>query len=191
MPPLSSNVRHRMNHPPESMLGNLVSLRRAQPDDAEALFLAAANPVVMKYMDWAMPRSNSETRAHLEAVSQRWNEGHEFQWVVVPRGSDYLVGTISFRPNGHAVDFGYFFAASHWGHGFASEAASLVLSYLKSRPEVFRIWATADIENHRSHRVLERLGLHKEGVLRQATYRPNIGGSPRDTALYAWCRGDA
>jgi hypothetical protein len=58
------------------------------------------------------------------------------------------------------------------------------------QPEILRIWATADAENVRSHKVLERLGLHREGVLPMATYRPNIGGQPRATAVYAWCNRD-
>jgi [ribosomal protein S5]-alanine N-acetyltransferase len=173
------------------MLGNLVCLRRALPEDAVALFQVAADAEVMRYMDWEMPRTSSEVRTHLEAVSKRWDEGIEYQWVVSPCGSDDLAGTISCRPNGHAVDFGYFFATAHWGRGFATEAGTLVLGHLRMQPECIRIWATADVENQRSHKLLERLGLSREGVLRQAMLRPNIGGPPRDTVVYAWCRGDA
>jgi hypothetical protein len=73
----------------------------------------------------------------------------------------------------------------------AHEAGTLVVNWLKAQPEVLRIWATTDVENIRSHQVLERLGLQREGVLRMATFRPNVGGAPRDTAVYAWCRSDA
>lgn len=180
-----------MKIPPETIEGALVRLRRATPEDAHALFLAAASPDVMKYMTWPAQASDSETRSHLEGAEQRWIDRTEYQWIIEERSTNSLTGTISFRPAAHAADLGYFLAKSYWSKGFASEAATLVVNWLKAQPEVSRIWATADAENIRSHAVLERLGLIREGVLRMATYRPNIGGEPRDTALYAWCKGDA
>lgn len=180
-----------MQTPPEQIDGTRIRLRRAAPEDAKHLFAAAADAEVMKYMDWKAQTSNSEARVHLQQVAQRWAEGTEFQWIVQERATGSLAGTISCRPKGHSADFGYFFAKAYWGQGFAVEAGALVVDWLRAEPEIFRIWATADVENVRSHRVLERLGLQKEGVLRMATYRPNIGGHPRDTAMYAWCRRQA
>jgi [ribosomal protein S5]-alanine N-acetyltransferase len=180
-----------MDTPPERIDGKLVRLRRTTPEDARTLFLAAADPEVMRYMEWAAQTSDAETRKHLEGAEQRWIDGTEFQWIIEDRATGVLAGTISFRPKGHSVDFGYFLARTHWRKGFALEAGQIVLAWLKEQPELFRIWATADAENTRSHKVLERLGLGREGVLRFATYRPNIGGEPRDTALYAWCKRDA
>ncbi|MBE0549463.1 MAG: GNAT family N-acetyltransferase [Rubrivivax sp.] len=180
-----------MRTPPELIDGVLVRLRRATPEDAPALFLAAASPDVMKYMEWAAQASDAETRTHLEGATQRWADGTEYQWIVEERSTGNLAGTISCRPSAHAADFGYFLARSHWRRGLAHKAGTLVVSWLKAQPEILRIWATADAENIRSHKVLERLGLQREGVLRMATYRPNIGGQPRDTVVYAWCTGDA
>lgn len=180
-----------MNTPPEQIDGVRVRLRRATPEDAPALFLAAANPMVMKYMEWAAQTSDTQARQHLEGAAQRWNEGAEFQWIIEDQASGALAGTISIRPKGHSADIGYFLAQAHWRKGFALEAGQIVVAWLKAQPEIFRIWATADAENTRSHKVLERLGLKREGTLRMASCRPNIGGDPRDTALYAWCKRDA
>jgi ribosomal-protein-alanine N-acetyltransferase len=177
-----------MKTPPEVIDGARVRLLRAVPEDAKRLFTAAADPDVMRYMEWAAQTSDSETRMHLEQVARRWQEETEFQWIVEERATGNLAGTVSCRPRGHSADFGYFLARSQWGKGFALEASALVVDWLRAQPEIFRIWATADAENIRSHRVLERLGLQREGVLRMASYRPNIGGHPRDTAMYAWCK---
>lgn len=179
-----------MQTPPEQIDGTRVRLRRAAPEDAQHLFLAAADAEVMQYMDWKAQTSDSETRAHLAQMSQRWAEGTEFQWIVEEIATGNLAGTISCRPKGHAADVGYFFAKPYWGQGFAAEVGALVVDWLRAQPEIFRIWATADAENVRSHKLLERLDLQREGVLRMATYRPNIGGNPRDTAIYAWCKRD-
>jgi RimJ/RimL family protein N-acetyltransferase/ketosteroid isomerase-like protein len=180
-----------MKSPPERIDGVLVRLRRATPEDAPALFLAAASPEVMKYMTWPAQASDSETRNHLEGAVQRWVDGTEYQWIIEERSTGELAGTISYRPKAHSADFGYFLARSHWRKGLAHEAGMLVLNWLKAQPEILRVWATTDAENTRSHKVLEHLGLQQEGVLRMATHRPNIGGPPRDTTVYAWCRNDA
>jgi [ribosomal protein S5]-alanine N-acetyltransferase len=180
-----------MKTPHELIDGVLVRLRRAKPEDVRGLFAAAADPEVIRYMEWAAQVSDSETRSHLEDVNLRWLDGTEFQWIVEERATGDLAGTISVRPKGHSADFGYFLARSYWRKGLAHEAGSLVVNWLKAQPEILRIWATADAENIRSHKVLERLGLKREGVLRMATYRPNIGGQPRDTTVYAWCQRDA
>ncbi len=180
-----------MQHPPEQLIGARVTLRRTTPEDSQALFLIASEPEVLRYMDWPAPRNSEEIKARHEGTKARWESGTEYQWVIMDKPSDTVIGTISFRPKGHAVDFGYFLARAHWGKGLASDASSLVVNWLRTQPEILRIWATADAENVRSHRVLERLGMRREGVMRMATYRPNIGGAPRDAVLYAWCRGDA
>src|ERR1035437_9835237 len=106
-----------MKTPPELVDGVLVRLRRAIPDDAPALFLAAASPEVMKYMTWAAQANDSETRSHLEGALQRWADGTEYQWIIEERSTGQLAGTISFRPKAHAADFGYFLAHSYWGKG--------------------------------------------------------------------------
>lgn len=177
-----------MNFPPEIIEGNQIRLRRASPADATALFNAAASQDVMRYMDWPAQKTERETRAHLEGVFESWKGGIEFQWIIEEIASGNLAGTISVRPRGHAADFGYFLTKSHWGKGIASAAGALVVAWLKAQPEILRIWATADFENTRSHRVLERLGLKREGTLQMGTYRPNIGGLPRDTAIFGWCK---
>ena len=59
------------------------------------------------------------------------------------------------------------------------------MHWLRRQPTVLRIWATTDADNTRSAAVLGKVGLQLEGVMRKATLRPNIGGGPRDTLLYA------
>jgi [ribosomal protein S5]-alanine N-acetyltransferase len=49
-------------------------------------------------------------------------------------------------------------------------------------------WATCDSDNLASARVLEKIGLMREGVLRRHTIRPNISPIPRDVFIYAKVR---
>lgn len=182
------HIGQDMQPPPETLTAPLVLLRRARPADALCLYRAARNAEVMRFMDWAMPTDAGDTESHLRRSSTDWDSGSEYQWVILDRDSAQCVGTISCRPRAHSADFGYFLGRDHWGRGFATDAASAVVAWLAAQPEIIRIWASVDVENVRSRRLLERLGLQLEGVLRMATIRPNIGGLPRDTAVYARTR---
>lgn len=178
-----------MLRPPELIVGAQLRLRRSTPADSAGVFHAAAHAEVMRYMEWPAHRAESDARAYLEGCAGRWVSGVEYHWVIESRtGDGPLLGCIACRVRGHAADFGYFLAREAWGRGAASEAAGLLLGWLQRQPSILRIWATTDVDNHRSARLLERLGLQREGVLRMATVRPNLGGPPRDTAVYAVCK---
>ncbi len=174
--------------PPVLIEGVRLRLRRSTPDDAPSSFHAAAHAEVMRYMDWPAHRSEADARAYLQGCQVRWEAGTEFHWVIVDKRSGAPIGSISCRISGHAADFGYLLARDAWGQGLGTEAAALLVGWLRRQPEILRIWATTDSENVRSLRVLHKLGLQPEGVLRMATWRPQLGGLPRDTAVLAWVR---
>ena len=172
-------------HPPVVIEGVRVRLRRSSPDDAPSVYRAANHVDVMRYLDWRAHRGVDDARAYLEGCAARWEAGNEYHWVVEHKPTRGVTGAIACRVHGHVADFGCFIGRDHWGSGFGTEAAGLLVSWLKRQPEVLRIWATTDHENARSAKVLVKLGLALEGVMRMATVRPNIGGLPRDTAVYA------
>lgn len=180
-----------MANVPVLIEGVRLRLKRAVPGDAQALFALVDDAEVMRHMDWPRARSVDETRTHLEGADRRWAAGTEHQYLVVEKAGGAAVGSISFRPHGHAVDFGYLIGRACWGRGYGSEAAALLVGWLQRQPAFVRIWATCDADNTRSAGVLVRAGLQFEGRLRRATVRPNIGGGPRDTLMYAWVREES
>jgi RimJ/RimL family protein N-acetyltransferase len=88
----------------------------------------------------------------------------------------------------HTADVGYLLDRHHWGNGYATEAARAVVAWAFSVPAIRRVWATCDTANVASARVLEKAGLEREGTLRQAIVRPNLGNEPRDAFIYARVR---
>jgi RimJ/RimL family protein N-acetyltransferase len=77
---------------------------------------------------------------------------------------------------------GYCFARSAWGKGYATEAARLIISHGFHSLGIHRIWARCDSENEASLRVLEKLGMRREGL---AKHDCQIRGEWRNTYLYA------
>jgi ribosomal-protein-alanine N-acetyltransferase len=175
-------------NPPDLIVGAQLRLRRSTPADAEAVFLAAGDPEVMRFMEWPAHKSVADARAYLDGCADRWATGAEYHWAIEGRAGGPLLGCIAARVRAHSADVGYFLARSAWGRGVATEATSLLVGWLMRQPTVLRVWATTDAENLGSAKVLERVGMQREGVLRMATYRPAIGGLPRDTVIYALCK---
>ena len=168
--------------------GVRLRLRRSTPADAGATFAIASDPEVMRYMEWPAPKQPADTQAYFDGCSARWRQGAEYHWMIELKPAALAIGCIGCRIKGHAADFGYFLGHAHWGQGYATEAAALLLGWLRRQAAVVRIWATTDADNAASAAVLRKAGLQLEGIMRKATLRPNIGGPPRDTALYALVR---
>lgn len=104
------------------------------------------------------------------------------------RPDDRAIGVIACRMRGHAVDFGYALDRRHWRRGYATEAAQAIAAWASGLEHVHRVWATCDVENLASARVLAKAGLQREGVLRRWSIKPNIGTVPRDSYIYARVR---
>lgn len=176
--------------PPALIEGARLRLRRSMPDDAAALFALVDDAEVMRWLDWPRPQGVAETRVHLQAVDERWMRGQEHQYLVVRKADGLPLGSIAFRPRGHAADFGYLLGRAHWGQGYGTESARLLGDWLRRQPVLVRLWATCDADNTASARVLHAAGLQREALMRRASMRPNLGGAIRDTLLYAWVRDE-
>ena len=54
----------------------------------------------------------------------------------------------------------------HWGKGLMPEAARAVIGWAFKEYRIAKIYAWADARNAQSHRVMEKVGMTREGVLR-------------------------
>jgi RimJ/RimL family protein N-acetyltransferase len=77
---------------------------------------------------------------------------------------------------------GYLIAPAAQGRGYATEAAQALLDFGLTGGGLHRITATCDPENAASARVLEKIGMTREGRLRDHFL---IRGAWRDRLLYA------
>lgn len=102
------------------------------------------------------------TREHAEAfVAQNMTEPWETLPTFAIELDGRLIGTVNFdidRP-GRSAMVGYALARAHWGRGFATEATRAGIAWLLATHELERLWASADRDNLRSRRVLEKLGM--------------------------------
>ena len=78
-----------------------------------------------------------------------------------------VTGGIDLRVRGHGVaEMGYSITRPLWGQGLTTEAATAVIAHGFEKLGLARIQAFADIRNTGSWRVMEKLGMQREGLLR-------------------------
>jgi RimJ/RimL family protein N-acetyltransferase len=177
-----------MKPAPETLVTDRLVLRRPRLADAPAVYEYGRDPEVTRFLVFQTHRSVADAEDFLGTCRPRWESGEEYCWVITLGGQDRPIGSIGARVRGHAVDIGYVLARAHWRHGYATEAGRAVVAWAAGLPEVHRVWAVCDVENVASARVLEKLGMSREGVLRRWLVHPNISPVPRDSYVYARIR---
>jgi RimJ/RimL family protein N-acetyltransferase len=164
-------------------------LRPARLDDAPAIFDAyCQDPEVTRYLTWRPKQAVQEIESFLLSCVDARRGGTRWPWMLCLRGSDQPFGMIEMRMDGHAGELGYVLARSRWGRGFMPEAARAVTRHALAQPHVFRVSAVCDVDNTASARVLEKIGMQREGRLKRYIVHPNVSDEPRDVFLYAVTR---
>jgi RimJ/RimL family protein N-acetyltransferase len=154
--------------------------------DAAAIFHAYAQDAeVTRYVRWRPHSSIQETEQYLTECVAAWDGNSRFPWVIELRGDGQLLGMVELRVNGFKADVGYVVAHAFWGRGIATEALRPVVGWALSRASIYRVWALCDAENVASARVLEKVGMEREGLLRRYILHPNVSDEPRDSYCYA------
>jgi|SRR5688572_12008019 len=161
-------------------------IRDFRIEDWKAVHAYASNPVVVAHLPWG-PNSADQTIEFIRAAVEdaaRPNR-RRFEMAVVLREEDRLVGAVGLRLSGtenRDAGMGYVVHQDYWRRGIASEAASAVIEFGFRQRGLHRIWAEVDPGNPASARVLEKVGMIREGRLRQHKWYKEDW---RDSHLYS------
>lgn len=160
-------------------------LRGFREDDAGGLWNILAVPRAACFADETLS-SLAQAR---ESALWRSREPAGTQVAVCPKGHSGLIGYLFGQPEPQGTwSVGWNFHAAHGGKGYALEAARAYLGFLFSELGARRIYAYAALENSRSLRLCERLGMRREGVLKEfIAFSKDSRGREiyEDTCIYA------
>ena len=144
-----------------------LALRPPQESDVEPLMAMDADPEVMRYIGTGAPIAPDRDRA-LQAVT-RWrkqwdDQGFGMCSVIVSQTGEYAgwvtLSVPAFLPEIlPAVEIGWQLPREHWGRGYATEAAAELLRFGFTGAGLDRIVSIRHIDNVRSERVMDKLGL--------------------------------
>ena len=175
-----------MTTPPKQLQTSRLKLRMPALQDAEAIFAEYAQDAdLTRFLTWKPHKNLSETKDFLQRCLTAWEKGKEFTWVISFAEKDQAIGMISLRLETFKGELGYVLSQKYWGQGIMTEALHAIIDWAEKEPGVFRIWAVCDVENIASARVMQKVGMEKEGLLHRWIILPNLGDIPRDCFCYA------
>jgi [ribosomal protein S5]-alanine N-acetyltransferase len=167
-------------------------LRAVDPDgDLEALFDLFADPEVARFTDTGPFTDPAEAVEVVEWIAGLFASRRGLRWAITERDrGDVMIGTCGFnrwhRWN-NSAEIGYDLARRCWGRGVMTEAVRAMVRFGFERMALNRVEADVTVGNEASARVLDRLGFHEEGTLRQ---RGLWKGSYHDVRLFSLLRDD-
>src|SRR5262245_16906139 len=137
-------------------------------------------------MDWG-PNTEEETRAFIGGAmrSRQASPRLHYDLAVALAESDAVIGGCRIwieSPEHRDGSIGYSLTRACWGRGYATEVAQGLLQFGFETLGLHRIWAIVEPENTASARVLEKVGMQREGRLRDHRYAK---GRWRDSGVYA------
>lgn len=167
---------------PEVIETDRLRLRPYSLDDVEDVLSYASDPEWARYLG---PVPQPYTRADAEeylAGRLPQDRTKRASWAIESAGSAVGGVDIGFDIRNRVGTIGYSIARRLWRQGLVTEAAGAVIdASFTACPDLNRIQATTDERNVGSLRIMEKLGMVREGFLRQHQY---VRGEFRNTV---WC----
>jgi ribosomal-protein-alanine N-acetyltransferase len=167
-----------------SLVGARVVLREWTGADGGDVRAYAEDPEVVRYLI----RASTELLAEpaLAIAEAQKSPRTEYGLAVIDRDSDGVVGSAEVYVDSvrhHRGEIGYILRRDVWGQGLATEVGELLLRFGLDDLRLHRLWASCDPANAASIRVLEKVGMQYEGLLRHQYLAHD--GSWRDAVVYA------
>jgi [ribosomal protein S5]-alanine N-acetyltransferase len=172
---------------PDVITSERFRLRPFRLDDVEAVLEYATDEEWLRYLPIPTPYTRADAERFLATQVLADRRQHP-AWAIEVDGRPRGGVNIRFFEGHRVGEFGYGVARALWGRGFATEAAQLMIDMaFRALPELVRVRATADARNVASWRVMEKLGMTREGLLRQDR---SCRGELLDTVVYGLLRSE-
>jgi len=179
---------------PYSTLSNgKIILRPFQTEDCPKLYEAVRESLedLMPWMSWAHEGySQAEAQSYIALTRVRWNEGAMFSFAVASPKRGEILGGCSLshiHPVYFFCNLGYWVRTSQRGHGYAMEAARLAARFAFEKVRLARVEVVVAVGNEASLKVAEKIGAHREGVLRN---RIVVRGKMHDAVMFSFVPQD-
>ena len=162
-------------------------LRKFKLIDAEQMFKNyTSKEKVTEYLTWWPHKTVNDTKNYLQnIVLPEYNNKNTYRWAIVWKENNEVIGCIDVVKNSEEksrAELGWVISDDYWGRGIMPEAAKVVIELL-FKVGYIRIEAIHDVKNPKSGRVMEKVGMKHEGLLRK--YNPDKTGELKDCDMWS------
>lgn len=139
-------------------------LRRYVKEDLQDLFEYLSDAEVVKYEPYKA-FTFDKAKEDLE-----WRIGTGEMIAVELKDSHKMIGNVYMgKREFDALEIGYVFNQTYWGHGYAAESCKALIQQAFSNG-IHRVYAECDPNNKHSWKLLEALGFQREAHFRRNVY---------------------
>ncbi|MBX9690214.1 MAG: GNAT family N-acetyltransferase [Candidatus Obscuribacterales bacterium] len=147
-------------------------LRELSPLDASLIVSFANNKSINLFLGFASLSSQAGVDDYIAraAASASADPRLSYKLAMTIKPSDSLKGSCWLDiedSESNNASVGYFVSADCWGNGYATEMMKALIRFGFNNLQLHRIYANCDQGNAASRRVLEKIGMTPEGLLRQ------------------------
>ena len=158
-------------------------LRCIEPRDAADMYSYSCRDSVTKYLLWSPHPTAYYTGCVIDKMCREYKSGTYYELAVILKETGKMIGTCgltSVDVTNFSAEIGYVLSPDHWGKGIAAEAAAVLQNFAFCELGANRVEAKYMIGNESSRRVMEKLGMHFEGVQRSRLF---VKGEFRDVGV--------
>ena len=139
-------------------------------DDLEIIHELHALPETDEFNTLGIPENMEETKAVIAEWIHNTNKNKGYTFKIELSGSKDFIGLISLilgKPKFKSAEVWYKLHPDFWNQGYATEALNKILDFGFDQLKLHRIEAGCAIDNIGSIRVLEKVGMIREGRKRK------------------------
>lgn len=167
-----------------------VQIRRYTLDDAAAVAKAAKEsvPELQPWMPWCHPGySIEESRTWLQIQVPGFDEGTAFEFAIVSADGRYLggCGLNQIDQANNRANLGYWVRTTATRRGVATAAVRAIRDWAFDNTGLIRLEIVIAVDNLASHRVAEKAGAVREGILQR---RLVLHGMAHDATIFSFTR---
>jgi RimJ/RimL family protein N-acetyltransferase len=146
-----------------------LTLREFAEDDFAAVHSYAGCQPNVEYVLWG-PNTPAQTRQYLAMARAAAQESPvtRYHFAAVLRDTGHVIGACSLARKGDEADLGWIVHRDHWRHGVGTEMARALVDFGFADLALRRITARCDARNTASWRIMDRLGMRREGLFVEA-----------------------
>jgi len=150
-------------------------LKKLTQDRLKEVYSHFRDEQVNQYVDFEPVQTLEDAREIIDWGLNLYRNNKGILWGVFRKDKDIFIGQINyvlradenFTGRIHRAEIGFDLTPPFWGKGYMSEALKLSNEYVFNQMEINRIEAIVHPLNTKAHRILEKIGFKKEGILRE------------------------
>ena len=158
-------------------------------DAPEVQRLAGDRDVASTTLRIPHPYKDGMAEEWIGTHAEKFGSGKGISLAITLRTSETLLGAVGLeicREHSRA-ELGYWIGKPYWRQGFATEAAHALVNHGLHVIGLNRIYAEHLVRNPASGRVMIKIGMRREGTLRQHTKKWDVF---EDVEIYGLVKGD-